>query len=82
MGARMQVTDEPQLPASAGARSTSGEAAGPRKRAGLARETMIVRGLQVALGLMISISRAPVCGTSRRRPGPPRGEPGRSPTRR
>jgi NitT/TauT family transport system permease protein len=45
----MQVTDEPQLPAPAGPAATSGS----RKRTGPSRETMIVRGLQVALGVAL-----------------------------
>ena len=49
----MQVTDEPQLPAPAGPAATSGQAAGSRKRTGPSRETMIVRGLQVALGVAL-----------------------------
>jgi NitT/TauT family transport system permease protein len=49
----MQITDEHQLPAPAGPAATSGEAAGSRKRTGPSRETMIVRGLQVALGVAL-----------------------------
>jgi NitT/TauT family transport system permease protein len=49
----MQVTDEDQLPAPAGPAATSGEAARSRRRTGPSRETMIVRGLQVALGVAL-----------------------------
>jgi NitT/TauT family transport system permease protein len=49
----MQVTDEHLLPRPAGPVATSGEAAGSRKRTGPSRETMIVRGLQVALGVAL-----------------------------
>jgi NitT/TauT family transport system permease protein len=48
----MQITDEHQPPP-VGPTATSGEAVSSRKRTGTARETMTVRGLQVALGLAL-----------------------------
>ena len=49
----MQVVEEPQ-PARPDERpAVSGESPGARKRAGLSRETALVRGLQVAVGLAL-----------------------------